>query len=1307
MATQTIVWTVLPNGVSGGKLRMSVFVSPRLTADGPTGTLAPFTDWLGWPTKPVTFWVRVNGGPEVRAEPVPGGPAPRLDLWATLFNGDTPVTNYVDQLAAAEPPPIRSWPTAQIHDFVRTEYAVMGAWHATQPPDLLGYRVIGGLDATGDGGGDRPPISKLTDMRLSLQQRSEARALIRVELDRRGWFSGGPLGDFSATEINFLLAEQFQRRSFEDNHAPGVARRTVVDPPEVPELDFHTAIGHLGDYPALLRRFGLVRDLQLPLPAPLPSGPATVVVRPEWSSAPTAQDITPVTECVITSSSFTAVPADPTRMGGGLLQLQHPDFALVEIDADAATSKLLSLAETVANADILSGLEDGFDPLPPPSLESRGFSISQADRAFALFQALNKNVALQRAAVSRSLAATALKAEDITRGFRVDVWDDVSDTWHSLCLRKGHYTFGGTALDVDDEGTIVPAHTTQLDDPTIYLHESLIRWVGYSLVAPRPGLGTTDAGDITGGDSEPGDVFDLKVAYRAAPGTLPKLRYGRTYRMRARTVDLAGNGLAVDAVPGSSPAVTGAVTYRRFEPVAAPYLLLRKPVTPGESQEQVVIRGNYDQPATGDSQRHLAPHRTAELTAEQHGMFDVPKNILNPGGISHAAYSTIAAKDSGEFDGGTPDPDNHGQPYHDVDQLKLPYLPDPLSRGAALRDLPGTDPGEIVTIDFDFPLLGKWPDALPFRLKLVDGTGRPSWDSLHRVLTVRLPRGRKAEVRYSSRITGTDRDLLGPWGWLLDWLAAGNSLPAGTTLDQLELLATKGQLWQLTPYRTLNLVHAIRQPLTPPKFTKPVAVRKIGETFAKILDKVTVDHQSTSRLDLLASWLEPVDVLSQPGPQTLSGNAVAFNVHVPNAIADSDLVTINNPHEFHDTKYRKVSYTAVATSSYAEYFVEYKTVTLHTGAPTPVSSKGIVPGTDVVTSTGAPVLTYVRDTDYTVDHQAGTVTAKSTLDGVQVRVAFVAPPITRASTETVPAPAVDVPSSARPVAAEIAYVVPTFGWERSSSGTQVASTRRGNGLRVYLRRPWYSSGAGEQLGVLLHGQSTRPSSTLERYVTTWGQDAVYDSTATTATPQVADFPLAVHPKSGLKLAESDRDATLTSRVSVAPHDVHYDPDRQLWFSDLTLAQGGSYNPFIRLALARYQPISVTGVELSTVALAQFAQLSPDRAATVVFAADPTKVQVTVTGLTYEPVSGFAAAATISTLVQTADPTLPGDLAWHTVTTTELIASSPAGTWTGTITLPAARGSQPFRLVFQEFENTSGPDGAGGGRRLTYADAVQL
>lgn len=1333
MAKQTVTWTVLPNGVSNGRLHLSIFVTPRLEVEpGDEAKLVTFPDWHDWPAHAVTFDVIVGDQRLAARTETRSGQTPRSDLWRKLFvPARTPVAVGPGPEAAllADKLVIRSVPTQDVRRFVRTEYAALAAHFAVDKPRLTDFRPPPPPDNEQVGEEEYEP--RLDKIALPEHLKRSALAVIDHKLSEQGYFVGGsihvPEGeghgpfDLDADGVAMLLAERFQLRP--TNGPRAVAgdppctpdpeprrtepKRQVAPLPEAEqqEIDFHQAVGAIGEYPAALRLLGLVRDISIPLPAGLPLDKVSVRVEPKWQSTMPAADVTPGTSCSITATTFDAVPAEGSIVQNGMLQLQRPEFDLLGVDAESASMDVLNFAAAVDRAD--ESPTGGRKPIAPPALYSRGFSLNHTGRAEHMHGRVTKGAALEASMRTNSLADVSLTADDLMRGVRIDVWDDVANEWRSLCERKGAYTFTGTTVTAEDEGTVVPAAAQQLQDPDLYLHESLIRWSGYSLVAPRPGRAVSDTGELIGGDSEPGEVYDLKAVFRARPGSLPKLRYGRSYRMRARVSDLAGNGLGRDDVPESSPAVTDAVPHLRFEPVASPVVVLRAPATEGETPEQLVIRGNYDKPTTGSTERHLLPDKVSMQLAEEHGKFDVRPNPLEPGGMSKAAYLTLKEREPGSLaNSGKPDPRRPDQRFYDTDHLQVPYLPDVLARGVAFVGLPGVAAGAVHTEDYREDLLHKWPNVQPFRVQIVEGTGAPEFSSSGRVLRVQVPKGRVYRIRYSTRINEADRELLGTWRWLVDYLAdPANPRPAGVTVEKLRALATKGQLWQLTPDRTLTLVNAVRQPLNAPAVGKPVAVRRIGETSAKIVDKVVIDRKSTNKLDLLATWTEPVDLKDEPGPRERPGSAVAYSLNVDPEEDASDTIPIDDRHEFHDTKHRRVTYEVVATSRYAHYFTERRTLKLAKDKPTLVSEKGIVPGTDAVTKSPK---SFVRDKDYRVDLAKGTVTALvDELNGVSVEVAFVAPPITRSSTEVKPAVEVTVPSSARPSAPDIAYIVPTFGWERAEEPTSVSSKRHGNGLRVYLRRPWYSSGEGEQLGVVLSTRNETPSERMTQYVSTWGQDPAFSSPKTSATPLTGDFPAAIGPKAKLKLAESDRDASLTDTVSVAPHDVGYDEDRQLYYSDILFRPGQSYMPFVRLALARFQRSSVSDVELSSVALAQFAQLSPERALSVVTnASDATLVNVTVTGPTYAAVDGYANPSAITVRVQRKiDPSLEGDLAWTNVDEVTLASTSP-GTWTGSLRLPAPRGSEPFRLVVREIENPPSPNQVAG-KRLVYVDTVSL
>ena len=343
-----------------------------------------------------------------------------------------------------------------------------------------------------------------------------------------------------------------------------------------------------------------------------------------------------------------------------------------------------------------------------------------------------------------------LTAETVNRGYRVDVWDDATQAWHSLCSRIGTYHMLNTGLtfQLTDESTVTLAMTS-LNSGTSedqYLHDAVFRWDGWSLAAPRPSKVLDKNNNIADGKSTASTEFKMEVSFAAAPKTLPRLRYGRSYKVRLRAVDLAGNSIALnDPAAANSPETTTPLRFGRFEPVPGPIVLLRRPQTEGESTEHLVIRSNYNTPASADTQRHLAPPKVAELVAEEHGKFDVA------GGLDHYAYDMLANRDRGTYSsGGGTDPAS-GQPYFDVNQLNVPHLPDPLAIGASFLGLPGTAAGQVFQVDFGYtrrtrparglgsvlnkllkapvapPPGGPWPNGAAFRFVLVEGTGGPSW----------------------------------------------------------------------------------------------------------------------------------------------------------------------------------------------------------------------------------------------------------------------------------------------------------------------------------------------------------------------------------------------------------------------------------------------------------------------------------------------------------------------------------------------------------------------------------------------------
>ena len=227
-------------------------------------------------------------------------------------------------------------------------------------------------------------------------------------------------------------------------------------------------------------------------------------------------------------------------------------------------------------------------------------------------------------------------------------------------------------------------------------------------------------------------------------------------------------------------------------------------------------------------------------------------------------------------------------------------------------------------------------------------------------------------------------------------------------------------------------------------------------------------------------------------------------------------------------------------------------------------------------------------------------------------------------------------------------------------------------------------------------------------MTQWGQDPIWSggTPPTQATPLPQHFLNAVDVGTELTLDELSNDQSIP--FTAVGHQVSYDDahGRRLWYCDIQMDMGEAYFPFVRLALARYQPQSLPNAHLSRVVLADFMQLAPDRAASITFdPMDPTAVQLAVNGLTYTGPGTATMTATLEMQVPRS-----GDSAWLPFAGIPLTAHTfggPDTLWMGSIVLPAARGSRPFRLVIRELE-TYPTDSSGNERqRLVYADILDL
>jgi len=271
-------------------------------------------------------------------------------------------------------------------------------------------------------------------------------------------------------------------------------------------------------------------------------------------------------------------------------------------------------------------------------------------------------------------------------------------------------------------------------------------------------------------------------------------------------------------------------------------------------------------------------------------------------------------------------------------------------------------------------------------------------------------------------------------------------------------LALDGQIWALTPWRDVTLIHAVRQPLLNPRFiAMPGPFRDtIGQTFAFFTQTpMEVSRKSTGTLKVFADWTEAID--AGPGasvdPTHDAKSAIAFNVNLADPVflsADS-LLLQDERQEFHDTKYRRVSYRAAAASKFVEYFRQVATVVLTGTSTLIVDVNGFVPETMKVTSLDRKT-TYLRNRDYVAVDAAGTLarTVGSAIpSGGQILADYTAQPVERPGPgEGAIVTTVDVPNSARPDAPKVLYIVPTWKRDIAPVNGGTMTTRQGGGLRV-------------------------------------------------------------------------------------------------------------------------------------------------------------------------------------------------------------------------------------------------------------------
>jgi hypothetical protein len=1345
----------------GATVRLSAFVAPRLWNDDgtPKMQLSQFPDFLDWPgtVAGASFKVEFEGGPTLDASVTSA--TPESDLWAALFKPSTDVIPFeFEDLSGAE---ILTFSAVDVHQAIVDAYQnvatnpVYGGGSTLPNTEDLNHDP--GLDEIRRPVHAEPPwmpTDKPTDVPVRppkppppprppapgclgclpavlLAPVLAIWALLRRILKWLGLPVALGLLPFLGIGIGGGTVRlspgggggvvSAKRKALDDLRAFVAPTSETSQPlPTTADYaatyDFHKMVAALGDYPKLLRRMGLVIDLGVTVPAGGLPAQGTIRLQPTITLSMATTNHAPRTHYELSAGLFVTRPRVAGRdLAKGLLRLQDPTrFHVHQVDVASSGIKLQNAATNIVGLKVLEQEPaNGPEQQGLPALATAGIAVVRPDirsrlaEIFVRMYSLNQKLAAVDGSKVAPLASGGAApapaddafAEDLIRGYRIDIRDSQAKGWLSLCERDGTYVFldatGGPRTEaIQDEGFVQIGVTEALVPKAtrvLRAHETLFTWDGWSLAAPRPGeailpdTGPADT-DHPDGVTKHGVVpntaatpFKLETTFSAKLGSLPRLRYGHSYRVRARIVDLSGNSVfdPSDATFKLDQAeVTPEFVFRRFEPVAPPPVMLRAVPKEGESLERLTVRSDVfdDEPTirAQATERHLGPPKTSQLQAERHGHFDGATEMR-----SDAAAYGLASDEAGslthELDPATntlklisgvkkvDDAALHRSYWLQENQtFAVRFLPDPFARGVLLRGLPGMAGINDIQPNVNrLPFDGPWPNPKPLRLVL---TGLPAntapvapvWDPGSRVLRVGLAQGETATVLLASYFEQADLEQMGVWDWTVQ--------KAPPDLGDLRTAAVEGRNWLHLPYRTLTLVHAVQRPLELAEVTTfDPAQRGFGDTAVTLNGTLSIDAKSTGKLDVWADWHDPLD-----DPTNATNDPTT--AHVDRRMHVRDLV-IANPANDSPTLKQVLDDMAKGTL-------------LEPGKPPPPPPPPSAGLQHAVGDTKHHVIQYslVATTRFREHFPAAIAGDPTKL----VRPSQDAP----AGPESAVVTPCDIPNSATPPAVRPVSILPTFRWVETPGVVRVRE-RFGGGLRIYLERPWYLTGPDEELGVVIKRPGApvtdEAGAALQKHASEWGMDPLW-AAASTMPLTVGDFANGTPSPGPLPLVELP--SQTVNVIGVAPK---YDKVRGLWYADLQLKVAKTYFPFVRLGLARYQSHSIAGAHLSPIVLSDFVQVAPDRRVEYdlgnLIANGSLQVRLSGPGhrMADGPVNGATVVVARLESREFGDTVASDPVGWKpfdTIILERLAEVDHDVSWEGTFTLPAALPS-PLRVTVLE------------------------
>ncbi|MGA3202467.1 MAG: hypothetical protein ABSF12_08225 [Bryobacteraceae bacterium] len=772
-------------------------------------------------------------------------------------------------------------------------------------------------------------------------------------------------------------------------------------------------------------------------------------------------------------------------------------------------------------------------------------------------------------------------AEDLFHSFAVDVWSDAwSNTqesgWSQLTLRDEQY-FPKTGPDTPflvskgrEHGVRTsatkPTDTVQGAPPQEYLiDEALFTWRygSLALLEPVPGKGPLKSGNKQNVSVQQipwGDLF--KAVYTLPSGLeIPPQRFGKNYSFSLRPVYITGRARAFDlsaaqasAVPttqGSSVPMLKPFQFLRYEMVLGPRLIGRKGEPIAETQSLMYVSSRIKNPQDPEASKN--PKLEATPVIKESVRYLVPGAATASVARRHGMRDDLIKKGAKTIplQKQKEKPENPGAlpaviPFPESEEdYTTAYVPDPMCDGVQatlyfIGNTPMPQTGATKPVPLKFYLSSHWPDYVLHCIVLKAGKA----GSLP-TLSIKKPGSLTDENKWLTRKSRVIQCTLPPGMTAV--------LELTPTIDDKE-----------------RNVHRFSQgvQLENSNVCRPTIVRMTHATDIPVVIPDSVlnvrddPHQTVEGLPLFRfdrNKYQSPTVTTTFEPYTTS--KVSIEASWTDKIDD-------------------VSKTAPADQPTNAAFFTRQLPKSRQGVP--ATNIGPASGTD----TSPPITLPWSDSRYR-------------------RVMLTIAGISRYAT-VIPAPTVvpsrkalyDFLSIAAPPVPDIEYVMPTFQWQFEKH-----SRTRTCGLAVVLNRPWFVTGAGEQLAVILpSGSQARIPSTYdsgaENQVSAWGTHAIW------ATAEKKDMYIEL---------QSSASTLNVNGQTIAAFDPVFDELEQRWYCNLSFSDPPVYGVLMRLALARYQRNSISDdKKLSAAVMTDFALLGPSRVLEV--RRSHGKLEVTIRGV---------------------------------------------------------------------------------------------